>query len=342
MSLKILILGVNGFIGSSLTEFILKNRDWQVFGMDMGDDKLAECLTHPRFKFVEGDITINREWVEYHIKKCDVILPLVAIANPSVYVKDPLRVFELDFEANLPIVRKCATYKKRLIFPSTSEVYGMSRDAAFDEEETNLVLGPVHKQRWIYSCAKQMLDRVIYAYGFRDNLDYTLFRPFNWIGPKLDDVLAPKEGSSRAVAQFIGNIFAGNDLQLVGGGKQRRSFTYIDDGVDALVRIIENQDNCATQRIFNVGNPQNDVSIEELVHLLIETVQAHPLCPAVAKQVKVVSIDAEAYFGKHYQDASARVPSIENGRKYLGWSPKVDLKTALARTIDYHLTRFGG
>lgn len=339
MSLKILILGVNGFIGSSLTEFILTHRDWHIFGMDMGDDKLTEHLHHPRFKFAEGDITINKEWVAYHIKKCDIILPLVAIANPSVYVKDPLRVFELDFEANLPIVRKCVAYKKRLLFPSTSEVYGMSEDAAFDEEETHFVLGPIHKQRWIYSCAKQMMDRVIYAYGFRDNLDYTLFRPFNWIGPKLDDVFAPKEGSSRAVAQFMGNIFSGRDIQLVGGGTQRRSFTFIDDGIDALVRIIENKDNQATQRIFNIGNPQNDVSIKALVDLLIKTVHAHPLCPPAARNVKIVDVEAEAYFGKHYQDASARIPSIENGKKYLGWTPQIDLETALQRTVDYHLTR---
>src|SRR5476651_518791 len=193
MSIKVLILGVNGFIGSALTEAILKEKTWQVYGMDMGTDKIEGSLGHPRFHFVEGDITINKEWIEYHIKKCDVILPLVAIATPAIYVSDPLRVFELDFEANLEIVRKCAQYKKRVVFPSTSEVYGMSQDAIFDEEASNLVLGPIHKQRWIYSCSKQLLDRVIYAYGIRDGLDYTLFRPFNWVGPRLDNIYSSKE-----------------------------------------------------------------------------------------------------------------------------------------------------
>jgi nucleoside-diphosphate-sugar epimerase len=87
--------------------------------------------------FFEGDITINKEWVEYHVKKCDVILPLVAIATPSTYVNAPLRVFELDFEANLPIVRSAAKYGKHLVFPSTSEVYGMCHDEEFDPEESN-------------------------------------------------------------------------------------------------------------------------------------------------------------------------------------------------------------
>ena len=236
MTLKILILGVNGFIGNSLTEQILKQKDWQVYGMDMADDKIQKSLGHSRFHFVEGDITINREWIEYHIKKCDVVLPLVAIANPALYVKEPLKVFELDFEANLDIVRLCYKYKKRILFPSTSEVYGMSNDAEFNEDTTNCVLGPIHKQRWIYSCSKQLLDRVIYAYGEKEGLNYTLFRPFNWLGPKLDRLDEQKEGSSRAVTQFISNILYHGEIKLVGGGQQRRSFTYIDDGVDALIK----------------------------------------------------------------------------------------------------------
>ena len=126
-------------------------------------------------------------YTKLYDKKCDVVLPLVAIATPASYTREPLRVFELDFEANLDIVRKCVRYGKRVLFPSTSEVYGMSSDASFDEENSNLVLGPIHKQRWIYSCSKQLLDRVIYAYGQQQGLHFTLFRPFNWIGPKLDD-----------------------------------------------------------------------------------------------------------------------------------------------------------
>ena len=141
MPLKVLILGANGFIGSSLTRAILKQKDWEVYGMDIGSHKLEESLGNPRFKFVEGDITINKEYIEYHVKKCDAVIPLVAIANPIQYVKDPLRVFELDFEANLAVVRYCAKYKKRIIFPSTSEVYGMSADAKLDEATTSLVYG---------------------------------------------------------------------------------------------------------------------------------------------------------------------------------------------------------
>jgi nucleoside-diphosphate-sugar epimerase len=337
MPLRVLILGANGFIGSSLTHAILKQTDWEVYGMDVGDHKLANSLGNKRFKFVEGDITISREWIEYHVKKCDAILPLVAIANPTQYVKDPLRVFELDFEANLDIVRKCAKYKKRVIFPSTSEVYGNSPDAELNEETSQMVYGPIEKQRWIYACSKQLLDRVIYAYGVRDNVDYTLFRPFNWIGPQLDNVFEAKEGSSRLFTQFISNIIFRKPIQLVDGGKQSRSFTFIDDGVDALIRIIANKDGCASRQIFNIGNPKNDVSVADLATLMIEAFKEYPDYRDHAESAQIVEVPSATYFGKYYQDIQRRVPSIENAQKRLGWDPKVDLKTAIRLTLDYHL-----
>src|SRR4029078_11815354 len=99
-------------------------------------------------------------------------------------VKEPLRVFELDFEANLPIVRSCVKHHKRLVFPSTSEVYGMARDRRFDPEISELVLGPINKPRWIYACAKQMMDRVIHAYGMEQGLQHTLLRAFERSGAR--------------------------------------------------------------------------------------------------------------------------------------------------------------
>ena len=337
MSKKILILGVNGFIGNGLTRAILRDTDWQVFGMDVASDKLGHSLKHERFHFLEGDITINQEWIEYHVKKCDVVLPLVAIATPSVYVSDPLRVFELDFEANLPIIRYALLYNTRVIFPSTSEVYGICSDNEFNEESSHLTQGPIHKERWIYSCSKQLLDRVIYAYGKHEGLQFTLFRPFNWIGPKQDNVFDTKEGSSRVVTQFISNIIHGQDINLVGGGDQRRSFTFVDDGIDALMKIIANQDNCADGRIFNIGNPNNDVSIKELATTILDLVKSYPEYHDVAEKVKIATVNPDDYYGDGYQDISARVPSVKNAEQYLGWRPTTDFKTALRKTLDYYL-----
>ncbi|MFC0136095.1 NAD-dependent epimerase/dehydratase family protein [Massilia eurypsychrophila] len=334
---KVLILGVNGFIGHHLSKRILETTDWHVYGMDMQSERIEDLLANESYKsrlhFFEGDITINKEWVEYHVKKCDVILPLVAIATPSTYVKEPLRVFELDFEANLPIVRSAAKYGKHLVFPSTSEVYGMSPDAEFDPESSDLVYGPINKPRWIYACSKQLMDRVIWGYGM-EGLNFTLFRPFNWIGAGLDSIHTPKEGSSRVLTQFLGHIVRGENIQLVDGGEQKRSFTYVDDGIDALVRIIANVDGIATGKIYNIGNPSNNYSIRELAHMMLELAAEYPEYRASAKQVKLVETSSGAYYGKGYQDVQNRVPKIDNTMTELGWAPKFAMRDALVGIFD--------
>lgn len=337
MSLQVLILGVNGFIGSSLTEKILADTDWEIYGMDISSNKLGASLANKRLHFTEGDITIHQEWVHYHVKKCDVVLPLVAIANPAHYVQEPLKVFELDFEANLAIVRLCVKYNKRIIFPSTSEVYGMTPVAEFLEYETQLTLGPIHKERWIYSCSKQLMDRVIFAYGAHENLQYSLFRPFNWIGPQQDDVKQLKAGSSRVLTQFISNIIHGQNIQLVDGGQQRRAFTYIDDGIEALFKIIQNKDGLANHEIFNIGNPHNQLSIEELAHRVLAISKEYPAFADTPTQI--VSVPSQHYYGSGYQDVSARVPSISNAQTKLQWEPEVDMDTALRKTIAFHLSQ---
>jgi nucleoside-diphosphate-sugar epimerase len=331
---RILILGVNGFIGHHLSRRILADTDWEVYGMDMQSDRVEELMGEPRFKFFEGDITINKEWIEYHVRKCDTVLPLVAIATPATYVKQPLRVFELDFEANLPIVRACVRHGKRLIFPSTSEVYGMSADREFDPDASPLVYGPIDKPRWIYACAKQLMDRVIHAYGMQEGLDYTLFRPFNWIGAGLDSINTPKEGSSRVVTQFFGHIVRGEKIQLVDGGTQKRAFTYIDDGIDALMKIIDNKGRIASGQIYNIGNPKNNHSVKELAEMMVKLALEYPEYRDAAKKVKMVRTSSGTYYGKGYQDVQNRVPKITNTMRELGWKPRVGMRDALRNIYD--------
>jgi nucleoside-diphosphate-sugar epimerase len=330
---KVLILGVNGFIGHHLSKRILETTDWEVYGMDMSTDRITELLDHPRMHFFEGDITINKEWVEYHVKKCDVILPLVAIATPSTYVQQPLRVFELDFEANLPIVRSAAKYKKHLVFPSTSEVYGMCHDDEFDPENSELVYGPINKPRWIYACSKQLMDRVIWGYGM-EGLNFTLFRPFNWVGAGLDSIHTPKEGSSRVLTQFFGHIVRGETISLVDGGHQKRAFTYIDDGIAALMKIIENKDGKATGQIYNIGNPVNNYSIRELAGMMLKLAAEYPEYAAGAAKVQIVETSSGAYYGAGYQDVQNRVPKIENTKQDLDWAPTTTMSDALRHIFD--------
>lgn len=337
--MKVLILGVNGFIGNALTHAILERTDWKVSGMDLASNKLGHSLSDPRFEFVEGDISIHREWVEYHIKTCDVVLPLVAIATPAAYVKRPLEVFELDFEENLRIIRLCHRYRKRVVFPSTSEVYGMCEDEQFSEDSSPLVYGPINKSRWIYAASKQLLDRVLMAYG-EQGLRFTCFRPFNWVGPKLDDIDAAKEGSSRVATQFIIDLMRGQTVNLVDGGRQRRCYTWIGDGIDGIMRILEDRNQNCDGEIFNLGNPGNDCSVAELADHFSKLYRERVAGESWFVEPKVKTVTSDQYYGEGYQDVVTRTPDVRKAKKFFGWEPRVGLEETLSRTFDAYLDEF--
>ena len=330
--MNILVIGGGGFIGSHLSEEILnRHSDWYLISIDIDSQKVSHLLGNKNFNFVSLDIL--KESVEEHVKRCDVVLPLAAIANPATYVTDPLRVFELDFEANLRIVKLAVKHNKRLIFPSTSEVYGMCTDVdGFDEEASNCVTGPICKQRWIYSTSKQLLDRVIYAYG--DRLNYTLFRPFNWIGPRLDNI--ESAGHSRVVTKFLSDILRGRNLVLVNGGQQQRCFTYISDGIDALIKILENENKCAERKIFNIGNPNNELSIRSLAEKILYMARNYRSLQKHLDGVSIVEMDSADYYGGSYQDVTRRIPSIRRAKECLGWEPIVGIDDLLQRTMDFY------
>ncbi len=334
---RVLILGVNGFIGNHLTERLLEDGNYDIYGMDIGSSAIERFIGNPHFHFIEGDVSIHTEWIEYHIKKCDVILPLVAIATPIEYTRNPLRVFELDFEENLKIVRYCVKYNKRIIFPSTSEVYGMCDDKEFDEDTSRLIVGPINKQRWIYSVSKQLLDRVIWAYGAKEGLKFTLFRPFNWMGPRLDNLDSARIGSSRAITQLILNLVEGSPIKLVDGGEQKRCFTDIHDGIEALFRIIENRDGLCDSQIINIGNPTNEASIRQLAEMLLESFEKHELRGYFPLFSGFKKIESSSYYGQGYQDVEHRKPSIKNAERLLGWKPTIDMKQTIDETLDFFL-----
>lgn len=332
---KILIFGANGFIGQHLVRSILNEKDWYIIANDLADDKIREFHEHPSFEFHGGSI-LDTALMQKLVSRGDVVVPLAGIATPKTYILDPLRVFEIDFEANLAIVRMCVKAKKRVIWPSTSEVYGMSGDREFHPDESNLVTGPINKMRWIYSTSKQMMDRIVWAYGRDKGLDFTLFRPFNWIGYGQDDIQDTK-GNARLITQFLGNILRGEDLRLVDGGTNRRSFTDISDGIDALMRIIENKGGIASGKIYNIGNPRNNHSIREIADAALSLAPLHPHFRDRVKSVRIVNITSKKHYGEGYQDMINRTPHIRNTQRDLGWKPKMNLKQSLKRTFAAHV-----
>lgn len=340
--MKIFITGINGFIGTHLLEAILEKTDWNVSGFDIAETNLAPYEASTRFVFRRGDIFRDNEALEAEVIKADVVLPLAGIAKPAYYIKKPVWTFELDFEQNLKMVRLCAKHGKRVIFPSTSEVYGMSGDSELKEDESPLVTGPIVKMRWIYSCSKQMMDRMIMAYGQEQNLQFTLFRPFNWVGPRLDTMKDAEERQARSVTQMLYDIVYRRKISLVNGGEQRRSFTWVGDGIDGLMKIIENKDNKAASEIFNIGNPANNYSIKELAELLIDETKKFPIFREAAEHTELEIIPASAYYGKSYDDMQNRLPSVKKMESRLGWKPTTEMRDLLHMTIDWYAKQESG
>ena len=334
--MKLFITGVNGFIGTHLLENILAKTDWEVDGFDIASTNLAPFEGERRFAFRKGDIFKDNEILEAEVIKADVVIPLAGIAKPAYYIKKPVWTFELDFEQNLKMVRLCAKHGKRIIFPSTSEVYGMSGDTELIEDESPLTTGPIVKMRWIYSCSKQMMDRMIMAYGQEQNLQYTLFRPFNWVGPRLDTLKDAEERQARSVTQMLYDIVYRRKISLVNGGEQRRSFTWIGDGIEGLMAIIENKNKKADGEIFNIGNPANNHSVKELAELLINEAKKFPKFREAAEATELDIIPASAYYGKSYDDMQNRVPSIKKIESRLGWQPKTGMREMLYKTIAWY------
>jgi nucleoside-diphosphate-sugar epimerase len=174
-----------------------------------------------------------------------------------------------------------------------------------------------------------------------EGLNFTLFRPFNWIGAGLDSIHTPKEGSSRVVTQFLGHIVRGENISLVDGGQQKRAFTYVDDGIAALMKIIENKDGVATGKIYNIGNPVNNYSIRDLAEMMLKLANEYPEYRESAQQVKIVETTSDAYYGKGYQDVQNRVPKILNTCEELGWAPAINMADTLRNIFDAYRDQVG-
>jgi UDP-4-amino-4-deoxy-L-arabinose formyltransferase/UDP-glucuronic acid dehydrogenase (UDP-4-keto-hexauronic acid decarboxylating) len=200
-----------------------------------------------------------------------------------------------------------------------------------------LIVGPIRKQRWIYSASKQLLDRVIWAYGRQQDLHFTLFRPFNWIGPRLDTLEAARIGSSRAITQLISNLVEGSPLLMIDGGAQKRCFTDVAEGIECLFRIVANEEGRCDGEIFNIGNPDNEASIRELAELLVDKFERHPLRGRFPPFAGIREIESAAHYGEGYQDVTHRRPSIENAVRCLGWRPAIPLADSVERTLDWFL-----
>jgi UDP-apiose/xylose synthase len=338
----IAVLGAGGFIGSHLVPALLARRRCTIDAVDVTFDKLAP-LPGDRVRRIQASID-TPGLLDEITARADLVVSLTALCNPSLYNTRPLEVIDANYSDLVPLAKLCAARGKWLIHLSTCEVYGRAAlDGAgrpmerMHERDTALCLGPVHKERWSYAAAKQLLERVIWALGAHAGLKFTLVRPFNVIGPRMDFVPGVDgQGIPRVLAAFMSALLAGDDLVLVDGGRQRRSFVAVDEFVDALVRIVDRPERCQGE-ILNLGNPGNDVSVRALAGAISAVYRAQrPEAP----RPRLRPMRAEEFYGAGYEDSLVRVPSIAKAQRLLGWRPRLTLQQMLPPIVADYLTRY--
>ena len=155
--------------------------------------------------------------------------------------------------------------------------------------------------------------------------------------PRQDNLNAARIGSARAITQLILNLVEGSPIKLIEGGKQKRCFTDISDGIEALFRIIENTDGRSDGQIINIGTPDNEASLKELAEMLLACFERHPLRDRFPPFAGFRVVESSDYYGKGYQDVEHRKPSIRNAKRCLNWEPKVEMEETVAHTLDFFL-----
>jgi UDP-apiose/xylose synthase len=340
--MRITVLGAGGFIGSHVVPALLERFDYQIDAVDRDFSKLA--LEHPRLHKLQAGIE-QPGLVAELVARSQLVISLTALCNPALYSTVPLAVIDGNYTHLVPVVQCCAERGVRLIHFSTSEVYGrMALDdtghatRTMSEHETSLCLGPVQRERWTYACAKQLLERVIWAHGQHGALPFTIVRLFNVIGPRMDFLPGiDGTGVPRVLAMFMSALLRGQPLQLVDGGPQRRSFMAVQDLTEALCRIVERPAACK-QQILNLGNPDNDISIAGLADLLATVFMSRV---PTARPPRLCTVRAVDLYGEGYDDSVVRIPDIALAKRLLDWQPRRSLGQMLPEIVDSYVQHYG-
>ncbi len=312
-----LVTGAAGFIGSHLCDALIE-RGYEVLGIDnlsMGSmENIRLCLKQPNFHFHQVDV-IDREKVNSIGVEADVLVHLAAYKIPRYgNAIDTLRINAHGIFNILDLASKTGA---KVVAASTSDVYGKNPELPFNEESDALI-GPSTIPRWSYAVSKLFDEHVALAYQEAYGLPVTLARFFGSYGPRHH---LSWWGGPQSV--FISAILKGEPVEIHGDGLQTRTFCYVSDTVDGLLKMIENQN--ANGEIFNIGSVQ-EISIKDLAFLIKSlTDTQHDM------QVRYVPYES---FGK-YEDVRRRVPSIEKAKQLLDFEPKVSLEDGLRQTIEW-------
>jgi UDP-apiose/xylose synthase len=335
-SITVAIVGCGGFIGSHLLRAIFERTQWNVFGVDLDSYRIQEHLANPRFEFLSADL-VDSEVVE-RIAQYPVVVNLAAICTPGRYMAEAAEVIRSNYDHPRALADACAKSGSWLIHFSTSEIYGKTsaESGALVEDETEIVLGPVAASRWSYATAKLLTER--YLVGL-EGLDWTVVRPFNFVGPFMDFMPGVDgEGIPRVLANFSTALVRGETLKLVNGGAAKRSFTSVHDAVDFMFCLFAHAD-AGIGQAFNVGNADNEVSIAELAQRM-RSVYASIKGVAENEVPGVEVVAGEEYYGKGYDDSLRRLPSTVKAENLLGFKAKMPLQKALEESLRWFVKHY--
>ena len=316
--MKILITGVAGFIGSNLSKCLLQ-RGHTVIGIDnlnYGFLRNTEAIkNHNNFKFFMGDIANPLILKDV---KADIIVHLASQKIPRY--TNALRTLEENYLMLRNVVHKCIMDKSKILFASTSDVYGKNPNVPFSEN-SDLVMVPTTVKRWAYALSKMYGEQYIIANHDEYDLKYTITRFFGSYGPNQN---LTWWGGPQSV--FIEKAFKKEPIDIHGDGLQTRTFTYVEDTVNALVACIEN--NKSDNEIFNTGPMDNaEISIKDLAILIWKLVNGKNSEP-------ILNYIPYTTFG-NYEDVMRRVPDITKLRTQLNFEPAWGLEQGLTETIKW-------
>ena len=311
MSKRILVTGGAGFLGSHLCERLVREGHEVICLDDLftgSRRNIDALLENHRFEFIRHDVC-----QPMHIE-CDEIFHLACPASPIHYQRNPVRTIRTCVQGTLAVLDLAREVRARVMIASTSEIYGDPLVHPQVESYWGNVnpIGP----RGVYDEAKRFAEAMTVAYRRYHRLDAKIVRIFNTYGPRM------RVRDGRAVPAFISQALANEDVTVFGDGSQTRSFCYISDLVDGIIRLMLSKEN----HPINIGNPQ-EMTIRQIAELIIKMTDSGS---------KII------YEPLPIDDPKVRQPDITRARTELGWEPKVPLEQGLGTTIEYFRTKVLG
>jgi UDP-glucose 4-epimerase len=316
--MKVLITGGAGFIGSHLTERLLQ-LGHEVFVIDnlwTGKlSNLSKVEKHERLHLVV-DTILNESVMNELVFKVDHIYHLAAAVGVRNIMDHPVETLDINVKGTETVLRLANRFKKKVLIASTSEIYGKHVEHALSEDD-NRVMGTVKKRRWAYACSKTLDEFLALAYHDEKKLPVVITRLFNTVGPRQTGQYG------MVLPNFVQSALLGKPITVFGDGTQSRSFTHVQDVVDALVKLMAEPG--AEGDVFNVGN-DHEVTIQDLARKVKEM---------TGSRSEIEFIPYEKAYGPGFEDMERRCPNIAKIRSLIGFEPKHDLVAIIQSVIDY-------